>query len=177
MATILCGHAVSRSVQRPGTGGPPAAAADPGQRDIDRPLNERGQRNAPEMGARLVARGQVPGLIISSPARRALTTAQLLADACGIARADIRIVDALYEASTETWLKIISDLPGRVDAVLMVGHNPELTALANLLCHQARIDNLPTCAVLRLDYAARNWSALARSQPADWDLDYPRRSG
>jgi phosphohistidine phosphatase len=151
--------------------------ADPGQRDIDRPLNERGRRNAPEMGKRLRERGLVPDLIVSSPARRALATAQLLADAFGMARGDIEIVDALYEASTATWLETIGALPAAVGTALMVGHNPELTELANLLCRETRIDNLPTCGVLCLEYGVRGWPATAGREPAHWTLDWPRRSG
>jgi hypothetical protein len=63
-----------------------------------------------------------------------------------------------------------------VDAVLMVGHNPTLTELANLLCHGVRIDNVPTCGVLRLDYDLRSWSDVPRGSPADWSFDYPKRS-
>lgn len=150
--------------------------ANPGQADIDRPLNERGERNAPEMGRRLRERGELPALVVSSPARRALATARLMAAELGIAPGDIVIEDALYEASVATWLRVIAGLPARVDAVLMVGHNPTLTELANLLCHGVRIDNVPTCGVLRLDYASRSWSGVTRSPPADWSFDYPKRS-
>ena len=150
--------------------------ANPGQADIDRPLNERGERNAPEMGRRLCERGEVPALVVSSPARRALATARLMADEFGIRREEIVIEDSLYEASVATWLRVIAALPARVDAVLMVGHNPTLTELANLLCHGVRIDNVPTCGVLRLDYDLRSWAAVPRGQPADWSFDYPKRT-
>lgn len=150
--------------------------ADPRQRDIDRPLNERGKRAAPEMARRLLARKQLPELIVSSAARRALATAQLFAHEFGIDKAGIEIVDALYEANTEIWLKTIRGLPGKAGTVLMVGHNPELTALAQLLCPQAHIDNVPTCGVLRLDYAVRAWSAVAGSTPAEWAFDYPKNA-
>jgi phosphohistidine phosphatase len=151
--------------------------ADPGQRDIDRPLNERGRRNAPEMGKRLRERALVPDLIVSSPARRALATAQLLADAFGMTRGGIEIEDALYEASTATWLETIGALPAAVGTALMVGHNPELTELANLLCREARIENLPTCGVLCLEYGARSWRSIGGQEPVDWNLDWPKRSG
>lgn len=149
--------------------------SEPGVADIDRPLNDRGLRNAPKMGERLVARAQVPELIVSSPARRALATAQLVADACGIARAAIEVVDALYEAGTDTWLRLISELPRRTDRVLMVGHNPAITDLAHLLCEEARIDNVPTCGLLVLDYDLDAWTAVALNRPAAWLFDYPKR--
>lgn len=160
---ILCRHAKS-------------SWANPGQDDVDRPLNERGERNAPEMGRRLRERGELPALVVSSPARRALATARLIAAELGIAREDIVIEDALYEASVATWLTVIAALPAGADAVLMVGHNPTLTELANLLCRDVRLDNIPTCGVLRLDYDLRSWAAVPRSQPVDWSFDYPKRT-
>lgn len=151
--------------------------ADPGRPDIDRPLNERGERNAPEMAARLRARGETPGLVVSSPARRALATARLMARAFGIDAGAIRIEESLYEASVEAWLAAIGALPGAEHCVLMVGHNPELTALANRLVPGLVLDNLQTCGVLRLDYAVRGWGAVAAAAPRDWSLDWPRNAG
>jgi len=151
--------------------------SDPGQRDFDRPLNARGERNAPEMAARLAARGLRPQLIVASGARRALATAQLMAREFGYPKQDIEIVDALYEASPAVWLAQIAALPPRVDRALMVGHNPELTELANRLCPDARIDNVPTCGVLVLDFAVRDWASTAATRPSAWDFDYPRRGG
>ena len=149
--------------------------ANPGQDDIERPLNERGLRNAPEVARRLRERGQVPALAVSSPARRALATARLMATEFGIAEADIKIEPSLYEASVETWLRVIASLPANAGSVLMVGHNPTLTELANQLCHEPRIDNVPTCGVLCLDYDARSWKSVPESRPVDWSFDYPKR--
>ena len=149
--------------------------ADPGQRDFDRPLNARGERNAPEMAARLKARGLRPQLIVASGARRALATAKLMAGVFGHAKADIEIVDALYEASPRVWLEQIGTLPAGIDTVMMVGHNPEITALVAQLCPQARIDNVPTCGVLCLDYEAGDWAGIARAKPVSWEFDYPKK--
>jgi len=149
--------------------------ATPAQDDIDRPLNERGLRNAPDMACRLRERGQVPALAISSPARRALTTAQLMAAELRIAGADIRVEPSLYEASVETWLRVIAALPASAASVLMVGHNPTLTELANRLCHALRSGNVPTCGVLCLDYDARSWNSVPESRPLEWSFDYPKR--
>lgn len=151
--------------------------ADPGMEDIDRPLNERGKRDAPEMARRLRARGERPDLIVSSPARRARSTARRMADELGIAREDVSIEDALYEASVDTWLRVIAALPPAADAVLMVGHNPTLTELGHALCRAVRIDNIPTCGVLRLDYGLRSWAAVPGAEPSDWSFDYPKRPG
>jgi phosphohistidine phosphatase len=149
--------------------------SDPGRADADRALNDRGLRDAPRMGARIHARGPQPQRILSSHARRALHTAQLIADACGYPRADIDIVDEIYEASPATLLTIVRALPARLFRVLLVGHNPGLTELANQLCPQARIENIPTGGVLYLDFAARDWTSIGDEPPVDWEFDYPKR--
>ena len=149
--------------------------ADPGQRDFDRPLNGRGERNAPEMARRLKARGLRPQLIVASGARRAHATAKLMAEVFGYKKADIEIVDELYAASPHVWLEQIRALPAKLDTVMMVGHNPELTALVAELCPQARIDNVPTCGVLCLHYEVSDWAGIATAKPASWDFDSPKK--
>jgi phosphohistidine phosphatase len=149
--------------------------ADPGQRDFDRPLNGRGERNAAEMARRLKARGVRPQLIVASGARRAHATAKLMAEVFDYAKSDIAIVDELYEASPRVWLEQIRALPAQRDTVMMVGHNPEITALVAELCPEARIDNVPTCGVLCLDYDVGDWTALARAKPRSWDFDFPKK--
>ena len=152
-----------------------SAWSDASLRDFDRPLNKRGEHDAPEMGARLKSRSLVPQQMIASPARRALRTAQLLAAQFDYPVADIEIVDGLYEAGTGDWLALIGALPEALECVLAVGHNPTITELANLLCPAARIDNVPTCGVLRLGYGSTPWCAVAGTRPLEWDFDYPKR--
>lgn len=148
-----------------------------GGRDFDRPLSARGERDAPEMAARLAARGFRPQLIVASGARRALTTAQKMAAVFDYLLADIDIVDALYQASEQTWIAQIRALPVRCTAVLMVGHNPVITAVANRLCPLARIGHMPTCAMLWLQYppGVGAWPDVLQSVPAHWDFDCPKR--
>ena len=147
---------------------------DASLRDIDRPLNARGLKDAPEMGRRLLQRDLQPALIVTSPARRALSTAQLLAEVLGYAAADIEIKDELYAASEEIWLRTIRELPARCNSALIVGHNPEITAVANRLL-RSHIANVPTCGLLHVQYAARRWDKLDQQAPASWDFDYPKR--
>ena len=152
-----------------------SAWSDATLRDIDRPLNKRGERDAPEMAERLKTRSLVPQRMIASPARRALRTAQLLAAQFDYPVADIEIVEELYEAGTGDWLALIGALPESLECVLAVGHNPTITELASLLCPAARIDNVPTCGVLHLGYGNTPWRAVAGARPLEWDFDYPKR--
>ena len=69
----------------------------------------------------------------------------------------------------------IRALPASVDTVMMVGHNPEITALVAELCPGARIDNVPTCGVLCLDYEVRDWAGIAGARPVRWDFDFPKK--
>lgn len=158
---ILCRHAKS-------------SWADPGMADIDRPLNDRGKRDAPEMGRRLRERGVAPDLVVSSGARRARATARRIAAELGIDGDAVTIVERLYEASVATWLAVIGGLPDSAGTVLLVGHNPGLTELANRLLADARIDNVPTCGVLCAEYPVRAWSAIPASRPSTWSFDYPK---
>ena len=144
-------------------------------KDIDRPLNKRGKKDAPEMGRRLAARGVRPDMIVSSPARRARKTARYLAKALAFARKNIFINEKIYGASAEELLLIIQ---GFDDAamVLMVGHNPETTVLANIL-GDLDIDNVPTCGVVTLDFSVSSWQEIGKGEGALLFFDYPRKGG
>lgn len=142
--------------------------------DIDRPLNKRGRKNAPEMGRRLIKGGVKPDLIVSSPARRAYKTAVFLARECGIPDKEIRIINAIYDAYPLKLLEIINGFDTILDQVIMVGHNPETTVLANLL-GRLRIENIPTCGVVVLDFAVGSWTEIEEGKGALFFFDYPRK--
>jgi len=105
---------------------------DPDLADFDRPLNERGLRAAPFMGSVIVKDGLEPELIISSPAERARTTAELVVQGGDLA-ADVRFEERIYEASPHTLLQIVSDLDDDLETVLLVGHNPGIEDFVKLL--------------------------------------------
>ena len=149
--------------------------ANANQRDVHRPLNERGLRNAPDMGSRILAHGPFPERIISSHAQRALHTAQLIADAADYPRGHIEIVEEIYEASPETLLAVLRAQPDSYSRLMLVGHNPGLTELAARLCPAARIANIPTCGVLYLDLEQPDWASTGRNVAARWEFDYPKR--
>lgn len=128
--------------------------------DIDRPLNGRGKRDAPRMGEYLASQGVVPDIILSSPARRARKTAKLLAGKLPDAVDRILFDPALYEADAEVLLERIRALDESWHHVMLVGHNPGLTDVANLFTASA-IDNLPTCAALVADLDIATWRKAA----------------
>ena len=122
---------------------------NPGLTDFDRPLNKRGLRDAPRMGALLRERGVCPQRIISSTANRARTTAELAAR------------DELYHASASTMLEVLADLGNGADEVILVAHNPGITSLANRIATDARIDNLPTAGFFYVEADVSRWEDLA----------------
>ncbi len=130
---------------------------NPGLRDFNRPLNDRGFREAPIMAQLLADQGVVPDLIVSSPARRALTTAQFFAAQFGIAEGEIVREPDIYEAAPSDILRIISGLPDRAGVVCLFGHNPTFTEVANLFS-ESFIDNIPTCGIVQIVSDADQWN-------------------
>lgn len=100
--------------------------------DKDRPLNDRGRRDAPKMGERLAKRDVKPDLILSSPAVRALRTAEIIAKKLDYRR-KIVVNERLYAVGADDLLDVIHQLGDKVERVMLFGHNPELTELAHRL--------------------------------------------
>jgi len=146
---------------------------DPTLPDRDRPLADRGRKEAPEMGKRLARREVKPDLLVSSPALRALTTAQLVADEIGCRRKDIVTDDRLYESSVDVLLAIIRAFDGKVDCAMLFGHNPEFAELAHRL--SSDIVDMPTCAVAEFRFDTTKWSAVGELEPVQATLDRPQK--
>ena len=147
---------------------------DPALPDKDRPLDERGKRDAPKMSKRLAKRGVKPDLILSSPARRALKTAQIIAKALNFKRKNIEVSDRLYAAPVNDQLKLIHELGDGLEQVMLVGHDPGLTELAHRLADD--ITHMPTCAVAEFAFNTKSWSRIGKRTLAKVTLDYPRKS-
>ena len=145
---------------------------DPSLADRDRPLADRGRKDAPMMGKRLAKRDVKPDLLVSSPALRALTTAQLMADEIGYARKKIVVDDRLYGSSADGLLAVVRALDKRVDRVMLVGHNPEFTELAHRL--SSDIADMPTCAIAEFRFDTKTWSDVGALDPAQATLDQPQ---
>jgi phosphohistidine phosphatase len=142
--------------------------------DRDRPLNGRGKRDAPKMGERLAKRDVNPDLILSSPAVRALETAEIIAKKLDYRRKDIVVDDRLYAVAADDLLDVIHKLDDKLKRVMLFGHNPELTELAHRLSN--KITDLPTCAVAEFAFDAKSWSSIGKGKPARVTLDYPKKS-
>lgn len=152
---------------------------DPSLDDHSRPLNKRGKRDAPEMGERLARRGCNPDLLISSSADRALKTARTIAGKLGYPRERIQVEERIYHAGVAELLAAIRGVDESVETLMMFGHNPGFTQLANLLGPRD-IFNMPTCAVLHLRFEIDDWAKMGQAaggQAAGGEVlyDYPKR--
>jgi phosphohistidine phosphatase len=125
-------------------------------RDFDRPLNHRGIKDAAEMAELLVIKGVKPDLLVSSPAKRALTTASTFAEAFHLKEDEIAQNTDIYESNPLTILKIIRQWPDDASIVLIFGHNPTFTEVANYFARQY-IDNIPTCGIVQVESTALSW--------------------
>lgn len=147
---------------------------DPSLPDHERPLNDRGKRDAPMMGERLAERGVTADLIISSPAVRALTTAEIIAKKIGYKRKNIVVDARIYGARPDTLLYVIQELDDAYARVMLFGHNPELTELAHRF--SADIQDMPTCAVAEFTFDTAHWAEVGRPcRPVRVAFDAPKK--
>lgn len=133
--------------------------------DFERPLNRRGERDAPRMVEWLQRQNHPATWIWTSDALRARTTAGFVEQGFAAARPRVIEEHRLYGASPEELLSVLQETPADQHSVAVVAHNPGLTQLANLLTGTAVTDNLPTFGVVRLE-VPEPWSTLAFGRAA-----------
>ncbi|WP_028579316.1 SixA phosphatase family protein [Desulfogranum japonicum] len=141
--------------------------------DFDRPLNKRGERNAPVMAARLKEHSVLPDVVISSPAARARATVLAMAEATGFPQKDIIYEPRVYAASPGTLFAIIRALEDSYASLLLVGHNPEFTVLANAL-GGLHLANIPTCGIVSLRFPVHKWEEIHSGTGSLQFFDYPK---
>lgn len=140
--------------------------------DFERPLNDRGKKDAPEMAGRLKKRKITIDRLISSPAKRAKKTAGIFAEELGIKKDEIILVEKLYLAEPDAFSEVIARQPESVKTIALFSHNPGLTEFANSLTH-VRVDNVPTCGIFAVKFQG-NWSEFPSSEKEYVFFDYPK---
>ncbi|WP_308797416.1 SixA phosphatase family protein [Agromyces silvae] len=144
----------------------------PGLADHDRPLNDRGRGDAPRMGRRLAERGVRPGLIRSSTALRARTTAAALADELGLDEASVQLDESMYATSVAHLLEVVVELDDTAATAILVGHNPEFSALVGRLTG-ADVE-LPTCTIAEVRLPVERWTDAADAAGELVRVDSPK---
>ena len=128
--------------------------SDPTESDFDRGLNERGKRDAPRMAKRLKEKEIYPDLMLSSPAKRAFSTAKRLAEVLNYSKNNIK---------------------DKHNIVLLFGHNPGLTDFVNTLAaEEINIDNLPTCGIVAFNLFVESWKDVSWASAKMLFFDYPK---
>ncbi|MBI2269138.1 MAG: histidine phosphatase family protein [Bacteroidetes bacterium] len=139
--------------------------------DIDRPLNERGYRDAHYMSKQLAEKKQLPDAIISSPAIRAVNTALIFSRNFNFPENKITINKGLYETSPENFITLLAGIEDKFKSVYLFSHNPTITKVANILSGRG-IDNIPTCGIVCLEFDSTSWKA-AETARFKW-FDFPK---
>ena len=142
--------------------------------DRERPLNDRGRDDAPRMGQALVKRDLHIDLIVSSPAVRALSTAVLVARELDYPHDKIKVEPDIYEADLETLLAVVHALPDEAGSVLLTGHNPTITDVANYLSPSPLSAEMPTAGVLCLHFEAAHWAEVKQANAEFYFFDSPK---
>lgn len=146
--------------------------------DSARPLAARGERDADWIGARLARHGFAPHRIITSPAARALQTAEIVAARIGYPREQIATVQSLYLAEPDAIVEVVAAQGAGLESLLVVGHNPGLSELVLGLLPTFEVDDLPTAGVVGLAFAgATGWAGVEAAAPRLAYYDFPKNSG
>ncbi len=148
--------------------------ADPSLDDFDRPLNKRGLRDAPFMARLLAGKGIQADAILSSPAVRAKATADHFAEALAFPLSQITEVPRMYEAASWDVVETIRSLKDNWHTVLLFGHNPSITSVANKYA-DTYIANVPTCGICCLQAEINNWQAWNEHSARLTAFYYPKQ--
>lgn len=130
---------------------------EPELADIQRPLNKRGKNDAPRVGEIIKEAGLLPDIILSSPAVRAVKTAEAAADICGY-EGEIEIRENFYPGSPGDYIEALNEIPDGYGRVMVVGHNPGLEELLSDLTGKS--EPLPTAALAQVELAIQRWIDL-----------------
>lgn len=126
--------------------------------DFYRLLEQRGRKNATDMGKHILQQSGIPDLIIASGATRTTETAKLVAESLSYPIENINLHDGLYLISSRKMLQFINSLSNDLEHCLLVGHNPGITDLVNDF--GVRLDNLPTGSAVCFTFKIEKWEEL-----------------
>ena len=139
--------------------------------DIERPLNERGYDDANVMGAGL----KTPGLIISSPAVRALSTALIFARRLTYDANNISIRQELYDTSVKDYVSVIRQIPDTIETAFLFAHNPIISDTAESLSKEGIPSEMPTCAIAGISFPVSSWNGIKQQSGELILFDYPKK--
>lgn len=133
------------------------AKADNGLNDRERDITAKGRRQAESMGQWMFEKGIVPDRIVSSPAKRAKSTARICSEGVDYP-GSIRFEDDLYDPCRDKYIDIIADLKNKGDSVLIVGHNPKISSAVTILTGEQII--MSPCMLVCIEFALDKWISV-----------------
>lgn len=154
-----------------------AVPADKASADFARRLAERGEHDAHRIGERLARQSPLPTAILASPSARTRRTAEIVADVLKQPGLVTTFDDRLYLGSAAMLATVIAASDPRLDALLVVGHNPGLSELALELVTRLPVDDLPTSGLVGIDIASEAWSGLDGAEKRLRYYDFPKNDG
>ena len=143
--------------------------------DFERPLNDRGKKDAPLMADKTKERKIVIDRFISSPAKRAKKTASIFMEEYGLKEKDLVLLPSLYEASVKNFYDAVENISDKDDVVALFSHNPGITDFVNTLTEE-NIDNMPTCGIFAITIKIRKWKDFKKTEKEFLFFDYPKHS-
>ena len=145
-----------------------------GLSDFDRPLNARGFKDADEMSRRLLAKIKTIDAFISSPAKRAKTTAEKFISTFEISKDQLLFEQGLYHAHESFFEQLISNTDNKLNTVAIFSHNPGITDFVNTLTPVIRTDNVPTCGIFAVKANIDSWKKFSTAGKELLFYDYPK---
>ncbi len=146
---------------------------NPSLDDFDRPLNDRGNKDAPTMAKRLLEKKIAIDAFISSPAKRAFTTCKYFAAAYGIKEKQIQCFQDLYLAGVQNFYDVIKRIDDNYNSIAVFSHNNGITSFANELT-KTQVDNMPTCSIFAVKLDIKHWKDFEKAKKEFWFFDYPK---
>ncbi|MCA0431385.1 MAG: histidine phosphatase family protein [Bacteroidetes bacterium] len=132
-------------------------------KDIDRPLNATGYKDAYLMSEWYLKNYNLPQLLITSTATRALSTSLIFNRAFNLQTVP-NLIPSLYESTKENALQVIIETNNSVNHLMLFGHNPFITNLVNYLCTDLDFENIPTCGIVEFESKCENWKEFDKSK-------------
>lgn len=144
------------------------------QSDFERPLNDRGHKDAPAMAKRLLDKNISIDAFISSPALRARQTCEHFCKIYKTKEEEIIFVDSLYHAAASTISNVISKTDDHFKSIAVFTHNPGITEYVDSLIENVEIDNMPTCGIFAVEAHTEHWKDFPEAKKSFLFFDYPK---
>ena len=148
------------------------ATHETGFPDFERPLTPQGMRDAAAMAGRLNENNHVPQMLVSSPALRTISTANIFSQHLSLPAAEE--IKGIYEADLDDLVEITGELPDAIDCIGLVGHNPGLSQLLYYFTGVA--NDVPTCAIAIVEFETNVWATVTANSGKLIYLDFPKNA-